>query len=275
MRTWILATAITAVLTWPAAADELVTKLTAEQLQTAVMPDGVQLEVTFVDGEPVATVSNTNPNAVSVQFAEITLGPMKGPRLSYDASISSENLARPAYLELWVVVQGEAYFSRALNDAFSGRQTRRRSTTPFFLQGEESPETARLGLRFEGPGTVTVSEIELWQRDTGALGGTWGGILGSIVGITAGIWGSVASYYVSRGRARGAVLGTTAAFAIAGYVVLLIGGIAWLRGGEWDLWFTCVLLGLIVAIVESSAYCALRARYRQSEERRMMAMDMH
>ncbi len=275
MKTWICTLALAAAMAWPVAADELLRKLTLEQLAAASMPAGVQIETTLVGREPAAKITNANNGAVSVQLAEIPLGTLENTRLSYEATISSENAAQPAYLELWAVIQGQAYFSRALNDSFTGTQADRPTSTHFFLKRGEIAEAARLGIRFEGPGSVTMSGIELWKRDSGGLRpGMWGGILGSIFGISAGIWGSVASYYVSRGRARGFVLGMTATFATAGLIVLLFGALLWLRGAAWDLWFTCVLVGSIVAIVESAAYYTLRARFQQSEERRMLAMDM-
>lgn len=265
---------IFAALTWPADAEHLLATLTLEQLQATEMPEGVQIESKLVDGLPTATITNTNESAISVQLAEIPLAGFDGTRLSYEANLAPENAAKPAYLELWVVVKGEAYFSRALNDTFTGTQPARSTSTPFFLNGGEPAEAARLGIRFEGPGSVTMSGIELWEREKIMGPGIWGGILGGIVGVSAGIWACVASYCVSRGRARGAVLGVTATVALLGLVALLYGAFAWFRGAEWELWYTCAMLGGIVAIVEAGAYFSLRSRYQQSEERRMLAMDM-
>lgn len=272
-RMGILVTLVAA-LAWPVGAEQLLAKLTLEQLQAAAMPTGVQFEAKLVDGEPTATITNTNESAVSVQLAEISLDKFEVTRLSYEAQLSSENATKPAYLELWTVVKGQAYFSRALNDTFTGNQSPRRTSTPFFLTGGEPAEAARLGIRFEGPGSVTVSGIELWEREKMMGPGIWGGILGGIVGVSAGIWACVASYCVSRGRARGTVLGLTAGAALLGLVALLYGAFAWFRGAEWELWYTCAMLGGIVAIVEAGVYFSLRSRYQQSEERRMLAMDM-
>lgn len=278
MKKWLCILSLACMSPASALADQLLSKLSVEQLQAASMPEGVQFEISNVDGQSTAMITNTRQEGVSVQLSEVPLGSLEATRLSYEAILGSQEATQPAYLELWVIVKGEAYFSRALNQALTGTQPMRGTSTPFFLKAGEVADSARLGLRFEGPGTLAIRGIELWKRDSGNFGGarigTLSGILGSIVGVSAGIWGALGSYYVSRGRGRRVILGTTAALATTGFTVFLYGAVAWMKGAEWDFWFTCVLLGGIVGLVEINTYVAWRTRYRQSEERRMLAMDM-
>lgn len=279
MKAWTCTCLIAAACAWTAAADERLGTVTLEQLEAASMPAGVVLEATLADGEAVATVRNTQAGAVSVQLAEIPLGLSRAMHLSYEAEISSEAVAGQAYLEMWAVVKGQAYFSRALNDPFQGDQPARRSSTPFFLKADEPVDAARLGVRFEGPGTITIARMALWDRGTGPLfgfqPGTVGGATGAAVGILSGIWGCLTSYLVARGRARGFVLGLSAVVATAGLLSLAGGAAAWMLGTEWELCYTAGLLGAIVTPIYGGMYFTFRARYQQAEQRRMLAMDMH
>lgn len=269
---------IASAITRPAPADELLAKVTLEQLETAPMPEGVTIETKMMEGVPGATIRNTQAGAVSVQLVEVPLGIAKAMRYSYEAEVASDSLAGQAYLEMWMVVKGQAYFSRALNDTFSGSQTARMTATPFFLKADEPAEAARLGIRFEGPGTITIREMELWDRGTpntfGLPPGMLGGIAGSAIGIFSGVWGGLAAYLIGRGRARGFVLGVTAAGAVAGAIMLSAGVAAWMLGARWEIYYSAMLMGVIVTPVYGAMYASFYARYRQAEQRRMLAMDL-
>jgi hypothetical protein len=250
--------------------------ITADQLAAFVPPDGITAEAVEVEGDPGLRLTNTRSEPVSVTVVELPVHDPAAKHFLYAAEMSSENLAGSAYLEMYAVVAGNAYFSRALNDRFSGTSAIRMTTTPFFLTGDQAMESARLGVRFEGPGTVTLSQLSLTGGPAPSGGPThWPGIAGGIFGLCAGIWGAIAGILGARGRARGPVLAITLLFAIAGAIALTFGLVLLSGRAERTLWFPLVNLGGVALPVFGAAYFVLRHRYREAEERRMMAMDLH
>jgi hypothetical protein len=84
-------------------------------------------------------------------------------RLIYRARLASENLAGPAWLELWLRVPGKGeFFSKGLNQPVRGTMGWASYETPFFLQKGERGDLVKLGVHFEqATGAVMVKDVEL------------------------------------------------------------------------------------------------------------------
>ncbi len=265
------------VLDSPACAERVLGEIGAEQLADFKAPEHVLAELVTADGEPGIKLTYSDTQRISLTLAEMPGNGLDDTRILYRAKVSSTDLDAPAYLELYAVVGGEAYFSRALHEEFTGTMSARPSSTPFFLQKGQVLETARLGVRFEGPGSITLSGIQLVEGGALSRGysmGTWIGLAGAIVGTLSALWFTIAQRLSSQGRARGPILGVTLVVAVTGLVVLLAGAASALGGAGYWSWYPPVLLGGIVAVVYGWNYPILRRRYMESEERRMLAMEL-
>lgn len=264
--------------TGPVAAQQILVEVTADDLDAFVPPEDIRVERTTVNGQPAIKLTHLAESALSVVVVEKPIEGLDDTHVSYSADVSSEDVSGRAYLELWAAVGGNAYyFSRALNDTFRGTQAIRKSATPFYLEAGHHLESVRLGVRFEGPGTVTLSNMVLhdqgpWQGIPGS--GRWGAVAGALVGIGAGIWACISAWLSSRGRLRRAVLTLTLMLAGGGGLTLVAGVLAWATGAVWAQWYPPTLLGMIVVTVFGSGYWGLRRTYQSVETRRMLAMDM-
>jgi hypothetical protein len=256
-----------------------------DALLIASVPPGVTLELEDTGSAPRLKITNDNTAPVSVTLKEVALDNVSDTRIVYRARMSSQDVESSAYLEMWVVIDGNAYFSRPLNDAFSGTQSERETSTPFFLQADESIESARLGVRFEGPGTVTLQKLVLLDDGESALAwrsrmvaGPRYGIIGSIVGIAMGLgsalWACIVALLAWKGVGRVAVLGGTLGLTAASVVALVAGLYLWSSGWEWAIWNPVILVGGIGLVNFSAAYFVLRWWYGKLEARRISAMDM-
>lgn len=261
----------------PVSAQEVLAALDGQQLVPDTLPEGIAVDVVEMDGAPGVRVTYSGTGPRSVQLAEVPCDRLDNTRVFYKATMSGEDLAAPAYLEMNAVVGGNAYFSRAVNDAFVGTTPARQTAAPFVLKTGQFLEAARLGVRFEGPGAVTMSGIQLVNGGpyySGASTGTRVGLAGTALGILTALWFIFAQQLSVQGRARGPVLAVTAVVALIGAIALLIGAVWALRGASYWSWYPLVLLGGIAAGVYGWNYPILRRRYRESEERRMFAMEL-
>jgi hypothetical protein len=67
-----------------------------------------------------------------------------------------------AYLEMWCRFPGQGeFFSRALNQTYSGSNEWSSTETPFILQQGQKPDLVRLNVVVEGTGTVWIDDIRL------------------------------------------------------------------------------------------------------------------
>ena len=261
---------------WYSHADELLLQPDISTWVDATLPAGVTITASTNSEGTVLRVSNSNEDPVSVILAELPLQGLSDTRLSYEAQVSSEDLTAPTYLEMWGVLGDNAYFSRALDDRFTGTQSERFTSTPFFLKPENVLDVVRLGLRFEGTGTVTIRDVTLRKRNLvgGAGDETVAGIAGSLFGIGSGIWACVVGLLAWKGMGRNGVLGVTLGLMAASLIALAAGFALWTQGSAWAIWYPVVLLGLIGLINFGAAYFVLRWWYGKTEARRMAAMDM-
>ncbi len=82
--------------------------------------------------------------------------------LAYRARMKAENVAKPAYLEMWCRMPGGGeYFSRGLNQPLTGTTGWASCETPFYLKRGQRPDLIKLNLAMEGAGVIWLSDIEL------------------------------------------------------------------------------------------------------------------
>ena len=253
----------------------VIARVDESALAAFVPPAGVESEVLTTDGKLTVRLTHTGQEALSVTITELALTGGVPDRVAYVADMACENTGGSVYLEMYAVVDGQAYFSRALNDRFTGDQSARRTATPFRFTTGKRAQAVRLGVRFEGPGTVTLQDMALIDATSGWHGGHWAGAAGGAFGILGGLWGAIAGILASRGRARNFVLAGTTIIAAASGLMLLSGAALYLRGAAWPIWFPAVNIGLVGLLVFGIGFFIIRQRYEESEQRRMLAMDLH
>jgi hypothetical protein len=111
-----------------------------------------------------------------------------------------------------------------------------------------------------------------WWTDQQA--GLWGGILGTAIGVLGGIFGTLVGICAPKGKCKRAVYALTA-FLVAAGVMLLIGGVVALAGGQpYGVWYPLTLSGGILTLVIGLNFFGIRAAYRRAEMRRLEAEEL-
>jgi hypothetical protein len=80
----------------------------------------------------------------------------------YRAKLKTEDLAEPAYLEMWCRISGRGeFFSRGLDNTVTGSNDWASYEIPFILKKGEKPDLIKLNLVFKGSGKVWVKDVQL------------------------------------------------------------------------------------------------------------------
>ncbi|MBU0677591.1 MAG: hypothetical protein KJ626_05695 [Verrucomicrobia bacterium] len=210
--------------------------------------------------------------AVSVPLFETTEVNVDDCMLEYSLLMASEGLKKPAYAEMTCRVDKNWYFSRALKQALIASMPWKKVRTPFFLQAGQAPDRIRLGVRFEGAGSVWVDGVHLYRRASRLL--SFEAVLGSIFGVLAGLWGGSAGILSSKGRGRAFILGSGIALAVGSGLMLLAGVFLVIVKADRSFWYPLLLVGGIGVFVITPLIPGVRKQYERSEERRMRAADI-
>jgi hypothetical protein len=99
-----------------------------------------------------------------VRLYDVELPRSEQCALTYRLRLRSEDVAKGVYLEMWcrVVGRGE-FFSKGLMQKVRGTTDWSSYEVPFYLKKGRQAELAKLGLTFEGPGTVWVKDVQVLQ----------------------------------------------------------------------------------------------------------------
>jgi len=171
----------------------------------------------------------------------------------------------------------------------SGSSDWRPFTLPFYASsGDQAdgaaplPQHLSLALYLPGPGTVSIRDVALYQYAAGEdplrSAGQWfssrsAGLLGGIGGALIGLWGALIGIVSSRGKARGFVLGSANAMLVIG-IACLVGGVAAVATAQpYAVYYSLLLIGIILVAVMGKLRGALSDRYEQLELKRMQSMD--
>jgi hypothetical protein len=106
---------------------------------------------------------------MTVRLYEIAEPGAEQCMLAYRARMKGENVAKPAYLEMWCRLPGRGeFFSRGLAHTVSGTTGWASYETPFYLKAGQRPDLIKLNLVMGGPGVVDIRDIELLKTPLGA-----------------------------------------------------------------------------------------------------------
>ena len=187
------------------------------------------------------------------------------------------------------------FFTKSLAAAgplgkLSGSSDWRPFVLPFFANsGDQAdsaaplPDTLALSLVLPGAGTVSISDVGLYQYASGEdplqAAGQWlgdrnAGLLGGIGGALIGLWGALMGVLASRGKARHFVLGSTMALFVIGIASLVGGVVAIASAQSYAIYYPLLLIGTILVVVFGKMRGNLSARYEQLELKRMQSMDV-
>ena len=186
------------------------------------------------------------------------------------------------------------FFSKSLAPSgplgnISGSADWRPFVLPFYATGGEQadgaplvPEKLTLSLYLPGSGTVSIRDVALFQYAPGEdplqASGQWfsnrsAGMFGGIGGGLLGVWGALISVLSARGKARAFVLGSANLLVAIGIASLIGGVVALATSQPYAVYYTLLLIGVIVTAVVGKLRSTLAARYEQLELQRMQAMD--
>jgi len=244
-------------------------------------PPGVTVSVDTADpaeGAGAYRIQYEGSEPVSVTLHELPLTDIENCILVYEARMRCSGITGRAYLEMWCVFGGQGeYYSRALDNAFTGTCGWRNTRAPFMLAKGERPTAVRLGVRFEGPGVVWLDNLVLQRAGSGWLGPSsagWAWLPGTALGVLLGLSGALAGVCASLGRGRRAILtGEVLLFIIS--AGMLAAGLALLAAHRpFAAWYPWLLPGVIGVVLTGVMIPVVRRAYRLSEARRMTAMDL-
>jgi len=187
------------------------------------------------------------------------------------------------------------FFTKGLAEAgplgkLSGSSDWRPFVLPFYANsGDQAdsaaplPEKLTLSLVLPGAGTVSISNVGLYQYASGEdplqAAGQWfgdrtAGLLGGIGGALIGLWGALIGVLASRGKARQFVLVSANALLVIG-IASFVGGVAAVATAQpYAVYYPLLLIGIILVVVFGKMRGNLSARYEQLELKKMQSMDV-
>jgi hypothetical protein len=99
-----------------------------------------------------------------VRLYDIELPRLERCMLTYRLRLKSQDVLKGAHLEIWCRVDGLGeFFSRGLTQKVRGATDWSEYEVPFFLKQGQQADLVKLGVTFEGPGTVWVKDIQVLQ----------------------------------------------------------------------------------------------------------------
>jgi hypothetical protein len=108
----------------------------------------------------------------------------------------------------------------------------------------------------------------------GPAAGVLGGLLGGVVGTVGGLFGGLMGFLAPRGRAKAFLTAAHTGFLAAGVVLLTTGVVAAADGQPFHVWYVFALSGAVMTAVFGGLWPVTQLRYRQAEERKMVAANL-
>jgi hypothetical protein len=99
-----------------------------------------------------------------IRLYDVELPRLEQCLLTYRLRMRSRDVAKGAYLEMWcrVVGRGE-FFSKGVMQKVRGTTDWSEYEVPFYLRKGQQADLLKLGLTFDGPGTVWVKDVQVLQ----------------------------------------------------------------------------------------------------------------
>jgi len=135
-------------------------KQTAKSLKTFTTADPtISKDLTVTDDK--AWLADCK-KAQTIRLFEVENPGVEQCMVTYRVKLKTENLAEPAYLEMWCRFPGKGeFFSRGLDHTVTGSNDWASYETPFFLKKGEKPDLIKLNLVVKGAGKVWVRDVQL------------------------------------------------------------------------------------------------------------------
>ena len=136
-------------------------KFPVDDLEGVITRSGIEIDRTISsDNKASLRITATGPR--TVRLYEIENLDVEKARLIYKARLRTQDLKGKAYLEMWCHFPGKGeFFSRALDQPYSGTTNWSTTETAFFLRKGQNPDRVRLNVVVEGSGTVWIDDIRL------------------------------------------------------------------------------------------------------------------
>ena len=99
-------------------------------------------------------------------------------------------------------------------------------------------------------------------------------IPGTFLGVAGGILGSLGGTLAPRGKAKRLIIGLYGLAMCVSAILLIAGVVALIQGQPYGVWYGLGLPGLLGITVFGALLPVLLKRYRESEERRLVAQDI-
>lgn len=240
-----------------------------------------QLKVVNATGRPSSALVLTleNPGITASTYA-IT------------GQVRYEGVEGKGYLEMRSAFpDGGSFFSRTLGagplSPLEGTSGWRRFALPFFLgKSAARPDKLILNVVLPSRGTVLLGPLRVVQYSPGenplAVPGQWwsertGGWVGTMMGLfgaVVGILGALTGWLVSRGKARGFIMGSWLVVMLLGIVSLSLGIVAVVKSQPYVVYYPLLLGGVLFVVLPAVLIPTIRKRYEESELRKMNARDL-
>ena len=104
----------------------------------------------------------TSEAAATVHLFEVPVTGLEQCAIAWRFRISTSRLASRVYAEMWCRIAGMGeFFARAVNQKLHGDNDSVTVELPFYLKKGQQPELLKLNMVFEGPGSVTLQDLEI------------------------------------------------------------------------------------------------------------------
>jgi hypothetical protein len=138
------------------------------------------------------------------------------------------------------------------------------------------PTKLELALSLPATGTVYLRPIKIFTQRTSWLSPQMGvliGVVGGICGAGIGCFGALIGCLVGLGKARRFVLAMVKIFIGLGILLMIAGIFAAATQQPWPVWYSMLLMGVVLTILFSVNLYPIKRRYEELEIRRMTSMD--
>lgn len=99
-----------------------------------------------------------------VRLYDIDLPRLERCMLTYRLQLKSQDVVKGAYLEMWCRVPGLGeFFSKGLMQKIRGTTDWSEYEVPFYLKEGQQADLVKLGLTLQGPGTVWIKNVQVFQ----------------------------------------------------------------------------------------------------------------
>jgi len=168
-KRWMVWTSILALL-WmtacarPKSEDVVLKEFPLDTLTGLITQSGVEIDPQIKkEGQGSLRITVADPSII--RLFEVSDVNIENAALIYQARIRTENAQGSVYLEMWCHFEGQGeFFSRGLQSALKGTTDWTTEEIPFFLKKGEKPDYVKLNVVSEGPATIWIDDIRLFQR---------------------------------------------------------------------------------------------------------------